>query len=211
MPRAKASGRCANGWPPICAQQGMRIDASQVLITTGSQQGLDLAAKVLIDAGSRVAVETPTYLGALQAFTPYEPSFVPWTATTTARCRRRRCAGGRVRRARASPTCCPTSRTRAAAASAPRAARRWSTRPSSTACRWWRTTPTATCGSTSRRRRRWPRWPEGVLYLGSFSKVLAPGLAAGLSGLRRPTRSQAAAGQAGGRPAHPRLQPAHGP
>src|SRR5262245_24197004 len=53
--------------------QGLRCDAGQVLITTGSQQGLDLAAKVLIDAGSRVLVETPTYLGALQAFTPYEP------------------------------------------------------------------------------------------------------------------------------------------
>lgn len=52
--------------------QGMRVDASQVLITTGSQQGLDLCAKVLIDSGSRVLVETPTYLGALQAFAPYE-------------------------------------------------------------------------------------------------------------------------------------------
>jgi 2-aminoadipate transaminase len=47
-----------------------------VLITSGSQQGLDLVGKVLIDAGSRVAVEAPTYLGALQAFAPYEPEFV---------------------------------------------------------------------------------------------------------------------------------------
>ena len=46
------------------------VDPAQVLITTGSQQGLDLVAKILIDAGSRVLVETPTYLGALQAFTP---------------------------------------------------------------------------------------------------------------------------------------------
>lgn len=52
------------------------VDPSQVLITTGSQQGLDLIAKVLIDTGSRVLVETPTYLGALQAFTPMEPNFV---------------------------------------------------------------------------------------------------------------------------------------
>ena len=44
-----------------------------MLITTGSQQGLDLVAKVLIDPGSRVLVETPTYLGALQAFAPMEP------------------------------------------------------------------------------------------------------------------------------------------
>jgi 2-aminoadipate transaminase len=48
-----------------------------VLITTGSQQGLDLVGKVLIDPGSRVAVEHPTYLGALQAFAPYEAEFVP--------------------------------------------------------------------------------------------------------------------------------------
>lgn len=52
------------------------VDPAQVLITTGSQQGLDLVAKVLIDAGSRVLVETPTYLGALQAFTPMEPNVV---------------------------------------------------------------------------------------------------------------------------------------
>jgi 2-aminoadipate transaminase len=49
------------------------VDPAQVLITTGSQQGLDLIAKVLLDPGSRVLVETPTYLGALQAFSPMEP------------------------------------------------------------------------------------------------------------------------------------------
>ena len=55
---------------------GMAVDAGQVLITTGSQQGLDLVGKVLIDPGIRVAVESPTYLGALQAFAPYEADFV---------------------------------------------------------------------------------------------------------------------------------------
>jgi len=50
-----------------------KVDPAQVLITTGSQQGLDLVAKVLLDPGSRVLVETPTYLGALQAFSPMEP------------------------------------------------------------------------------------------------------------------------------------------
>ena len=53
--------------------QSWEVDASQVLITTGSQQGLDLVAKVLIDAGSKVLVESPTYLGAVMAFTPMEP------------------------------------------------------------------------------------------------------------------------------------------
>ena len=56
-------------------KQGARVSPDQVLITTGSQQGLDLVAKVLIDEGSRVLVETPTYLGALQAFTPMQPRF----------------------------------------------------------------------------------------------------------------------------------------
>lgn len=52
------------------------VDPAQVLITTGSQQGLDLLAKILLDKGSRILVETPTYLGALQAFTPMEPEVV---------------------------------------------------------------------------------------------------------------------------------------
>ena len=52
------------------------VDPEQVLITTGSQQALDLIAKVLIDEGSRILVETPTYLGALQAFAPMEPEVV---------------------------------------------------------------------------------------------------------------------------------------
>jgi 2-aminoadipate transaminase len=44
-------------------QQGMRVGADQVLITTGSQQGLDLVAKVLIDAGSRVSELTTVGAG----------------------------------------------------------------------------------------------------------------------------------------------------
>jgi 2-aminoadipate transaminase len=57
----------------VAAQLPWAADPGQVLITTGSQQGLDLVGKVLIDAGSKVLVETPTYLGALQAFAPMEP------------------------------------------------------------------------------------------------------------------------------------------
>jgi 2-aminoadipate transaminase len=60
----------------VAAMLPWKIDPSQVLITTGSQQGLDLIAKVLIDASSRILVETPTYLGALQAFAPMEPEVV---------------------------------------------------------------------------------------------------------------------------------------
>jgi 2-aminoadipate transaminase len=60
----------------VAAMLPWEVDPAQVLITTGSQQGLDLIAKILIDEGSRVLVETPTYLGALQAFTPMEPEVV---------------------------------------------------------------------------------------------------------------------------------------
>ncbi len=60
----------------VAASLPWDVDAAQVLITTGSQQALDLIAKVLIDKDSKVLVETPTYLGALQAFTPMEPQFV---------------------------------------------------------------------------------------------------------------------------------------
>ena len=58
------------------AGQPWPVDPAQVLITTGSQQGLDLVAKVLIDAGSRILVESPTYLGAMSAFVPMEPEVV---------------------------------------------------------------------------------------------------------------------------------------
>ncbi len=54
---------------------GVTIRPSQVLITTGSQQGLDLLGKVLIDEGSKVLVETPSYLGALQAYSLFRPAF----------------------------------------------------------------------------------------------------------------------------------------
>ncbi len=55
---------------------GARIMPEQVLMVSGSQQGLDLLGKVLIDEGSKVLVETPSYLGALQAFSVYGPQFV---------------------------------------------------------------------------------------------------------------------------------------
>src|SRR3954469_6795919 len=54
---------------------GVKILPEQVLMTSGSQQALDLLGKVLIDEGSRVLVETPSYLGALQAFSVYRPEF----------------------------------------------------------------------------------------------------------------------------------------
>jgi 2-aminoadipate transaminase len=82
-PREALQYAASEGFGPLrewvaqeLATHGLKAGADQVLITTGSQQGLDLVGKVLIDPGSTVAVESPTYLGALQAFAPYEPEFV---------------------------------------------------------------------------------------------------------------------------------------
>ena len=54
----------------------MIAGAGEILIASGSQGVLDAIGKVLISRGDQVAVEAPTYLGALQAFTPYEPEYV---------------------------------------------------------------------------------------------------------------------------------------
>lgn len=55
---------------------GMRADVETTLITNGSQQGIDLAARVLLNPGDRIAVEDPSYLAALQAFSAYEADIV---------------------------------------------------------------------------------------------------------------------------------------
>ncbi|MGL4691784.1 MAG: aminotransferase class I/II-fold pyridoxal phosphate-dependent enzyme, partial [Stenotrophomonas maltophilia] len=56
---------------------GANVAADQVLIVSGSQQALDLLGKVLIDKDSKVLVEDPSYLGALQSFSLYQPKYVP--------------------------------------------------------------------------------------------------------------------------------------
>lgn len=55
---------------------GLKIDPDNILITNGSQQGLDLIAKAFIDKGDKVVLERPGYLGAIQAFSLYEPRFI---------------------------------------------------------------------------------------------------------------------------------------
>ena len=62
----------------ICAdmcREGLVCTADQVLILSGSQQGIDLVAKLFIDEGSAVAVESPTYLAALQVFKLFGADF----------------------------------------------------------------------------------------------------------------------------------------
>ena len=56
--------------------KGIRAVADNILITSGSQQGLDLLAKVLVNAGDKVLVERPTYLAAFQTFSLFEANFV---------------------------------------------------------------------------------------------------------------------------------------
>jgi len=55
---------------------GVKAKPENVLITSGSQQALDLIGKLLINSGDRVLVEAPTYLGALQAFNVYGAEYI---------------------------------------------------------------------------------------------------------------------------------------
>ncbi len=73
----------SEGWLPlrefVCEQlnrSGLGATPDNVVITSGSQQGLEFLGKLFIGAGDLVAVTRPTYLGALQAFAPYEPRYV---------------------------------------------------------------------------------------------------------------------------------------
>lgn len=159
------------------AKQGMDVSPDQVLITTGSQQGLDLLAKILIDAGSRILVETPTYLGALQAFTPMEPEVVSVASDDE---------GVDPADLRAKATGArfvyllpnfqnPTGRTmsearRAAVARVASEAGLPIVEDNPYGDLWFDAPPPASLSA---------RHPEGSVYLGSFSKILAPGLRLG--------------------------------
>lgn len=58
-------------------RRGVACTADDVLITTGSQQSLDLLGKVFLDPGDTILTENPTYLAAIQAFQCFEARFVP--------------------------------------------------------------------------------------------------------------------------------------
>ena len=53
--------------------QGMDVTPDEIIVTTGSQQALDLIGKVLVNPGDTVILEEPSYLGAIQAFSQYRP------------------------------------------------------------------------------------------------------------------------------------------
>lgn len=70
------------GFPPLrhfiaekMLRYGIAADEGNILITTGSQQALDLIGRILLDPGDVVLCEAPTYLGALQAFSAYEARY----------------------------------------------------------------------------------------------------------------------------------------
>src|SRR5437763_1777346 len=56
-------------------QRGLDVTAEGVLITHGSQQALDLAARAFLDPGDRVLLESPSYLAAIQTFDSYEAEY----------------------------------------------------------------------------------------------------------------------------------------
>lgn len=60
----------------VMAEEGLRAEPEHVLVTTGSQQALDLLGRVLINPGDPIVVEGPTYIGALAAFRPADPEFI---------------------------------------------------------------------------------------------------------------------------------------
>ena len=73
----------SEGFPPLrqaiaqfLATKGLAVSPRDILVTSGSQGALDAVGKILINKGDKVAVESPTYLGALHAFNPYEPEYL---------------------------------------------------------------------------------------------------------------------------------------
>ncbi|MEH0018423.1 MAG: PLP-dependent aminotransferase family protein [Desulfobacter sp.] len=61
----------------LLKKRGINTRPDAVNITSGSQGVLDAAAKLMISKGDKIALEAPTYLGAISAFNPYEPQYIP--------------------------------------------------------------------------------------------------------------------------------------
>ncbi|HEU0199027.1 MAG TPA: PLP-dependent aminotransferase family protein [Burkholderiaceae bacterium] len=171
------------GYPPlrewIAAREtarGMPTSAEQVLIVSGSQQGLDLIGKAMIDEGSPVLVEAPTYLGALQSFAQFGAAFVELPADENGLRAEGLRAGGGARFAYVMPNFQnPTGRSlsieqREQLAAAARRHDFWLVEDDPYGELWYREAPPPGMRAFA---------PERTIRLGSFSKVLAPGLRIG--------------------------------
>jgi 2-aminoadipate transaminase len=60
----------------LMREEGVEADPDSVVVTTGAQQALDLLGKIFVDPGDLIAVEAPAYVGALSAFSAYEPRYL---------------------------------------------------------------------------------------------------------------------------------------
>jgi len=60
----------------VMAAEGMRVDADDMIVTTGGQQAIDLVTRALIDPGDVIIAEAPTYPGAVPSFTSYQADVV---------------------------------------------------------------------------------------------------------------------------------------
>ena len=158
--------------------EGASIHPDQVIIVSGSQQALDLIGKVFIDTGDKVLVETPTYLGALQAFSLFDPEFISVASDENGLDADQLTAemATAAKFLYALPNFQnPTGRMmsevrRTALVAKARAHDLLVVEDDPYGALWYEAAPPASLLS---------RMPERVIHMGSFSKVLAPGLRLG--------------------------------
>lgn len=184
-PQAALQYSTTDGYAPLREWIVRRVSTAatpilpeQVMIVSGSQQALDLVAKIFLDEGDRVLVETPTYLGALQAFSLFRPEYISVPSDEQgmdADAITEDMAQGAKLLYTLPNFQNPTGRLmsearRQALVKQARALNLLVLEDDPYGALWYDTPPPESLLS---------RMPERVIYMGSFSKVLAPGLRLG--------------------------------